>query len=336
MIFQCENCGANVLYSPDKGTMYCSYCSSTDSEKKKLTALEGKGQAVMEDFFCAGCAAPLEVTDVTSACRCAHCGNYNILEERVTGEFLPRLILPFKISKKAAQEKLKETFGKKRFLPDSFLSEGYLDKVEGNYVPFFFYDCDCKYYFKGIGTKIKVWTSGETEFTERSNYQIERKMNIDFSRVPVDASNTMDDKAMDLLEPFDYSALEGFQEKFMSGFLSERYNEQEETYRPRAEDKIKNDAKVMMQQSINGYSSVKKEVEKIDMSINEINYTLLPTWQYEYDYNGKQYLFHLNGQTGKLVGEPPVSMKKAVSFSAATFGLSFLLLAIIRMILEVL
>lgn len=336
MIFQCENCGANVLYSPEKGKMYCPYCASMDSEKKKLTALEEKANKESEEFICAGCAAPLKVTDYTSACRCEHCGNYNILEERVTKEYLPRLILPFKISKKAAQEKLKETFGKKRFLPENFLSDGYLDTIEGNYVPFFFYDCDCYYYFRGIGKKIKVWTSGETEYTETSSYQIEREMNIDFSRVPVDASQTMEDGAMDLLEPFDYCALEGFQEKYMSGFLSERYNEPEETYRPRAKDKMHSDAKVMMQQTISGYSSVKKEEEKINMNVKDIHYSLLPTWKYEYDYQGKKYLFHLNGQTGKLVGEPPVSIKKAVSFSAVTFGLSFLFLTIIRMILEVL
>lgn len=33
MIYKCRNCGANAVYSPEKGTMYCPYCDSQDSEE---------------------------------------------------------------------------------------------------------------------------------------------------------------------------------------------------------------------------------------------------------------------------------------------------------------
>ena len=33
MYFKCKNCGGNVVYSPEKHTMYCPFCESEKSEE---------------------------------------------------------------------------------------------------------------------------------------------------------------------------------------------------------------------------------------------------------------------------------------------------------------
>ena len=43
---------------------------------------------------------------------------------------------------------------------------------------------------------------------------------------------------------------------------------------------------------------------------------LLPVWMVHYDYNNTGYTFAMNGQTGKVVGKPPISKGKV----AAWFG----------------
>ncbi len=70
-------------------------------------------------------------------------------------------------------------------------------------------------------SKIRTWRSGNYEYTETSLYQVERDATIDFEKLPVDASIAMPDEAMDLIEPYDYKALEDFQTKYMSGFFAE-------------------------------------------------------------------------------------------------------------------
>lgn len=325
MIFKCVNCGGNVIYSPEKGCMYCPHCDSEDSAEK----VQGT------DFTCISCGAPLETGEFTSACKCKYCGSYAILEERVGGEFTPHLVLPFKVGKKQAKEKIIEQFKKKRFIPSDFLSEARLEKMEGNYVPFFMYDYDCKYHFEGIGKKVRVWRSGNTEYTETSLFKVERNMDIDFAGIPVDASTAMDDNMMDLIEPYDYKALERFEDKYLSGFLAERYNMSADELSERARGKAKKDAESMMKNTITGYGSVKTEVDQADFDLKGTQYSLLPVWSYQYEYGDKKYEFHLNGQTGKLVGEPPISSKKVAAYSATTFALVFALLNFIRMILEV-
>lgn len=192
MIFKCRNCGANTVWSPEKDSMCCPHCDSIDSEE----AVKGADM-----FQCAACGAPMQPKQYDSATKCEHCGAYTIFEERISGEYQPHLILPFKVGKQKAKDLIKQEFGKKLFLPSSFLKESYLDKMEGDYIPFFLFDFDCHYRFAAKGKKIRRWTTGDTEYTETSIFQIFRDMDVDFSRIPTDASLAMPDGEMDLLEP---------------------------------------------------------------------------------------------------------------------------------------
>lgn len=311
MIFKCRNCGANTVWSPEKNSMCCPHCESIDSEE---TVTNG------DMFHCAACGAPMEPKQYDSANKCEHCGAYTIFEERIGGEYQPHLILPFKVSREKAKELIKQEFGKKLFLPSTFLKTAYLDQMEGDYIPFFLYDFDCHYKFAGKGKRIRRWTSGDTEYTETSVYQIYRAMDLDFSRIPIDASLRMPDGEMDLLEPFDYSALVDFQAKYMSGFLGEVYSVGAETLEPRAKQKARGDAYALIHESIVGYQMVTPEVEDCRLDAKAQNYALLPVWNYRYHFNGKDYFFRLNGQTGKLVGKAPISIGKMIGYAATLFG----------------
>ena len=291
MIFKCQNCGGNVVYSPDKEAMYCPHCEGIESQQK----MEGNSEEV-----CVNCGATLTKGEFTSASKCEYCGNYIIFDEKVEGMYKPNLILPFKIGKEKAKEILKKEFKKKAFTPASFLSDATLDKMEGVYVPFWLYDYLANYSFSGEGTRVRTWRKGNKEYTETSYYHIERELDIDFAKIPVDASNEMDDKIMDLMEPYDYKVLEEFQEKYMSGFLSEVFNE------PSA--KLEQDG---------------------------LYYALFPVWVYTYNYKNEKFPFFINGQTGKVIGKTPMSAQKLAGYAATVFGCTFLIMTFLKMIMGV-
>lgn len=291
--------------------MRCPHCDSLDSEEQVKSS---------EMFQCANCGAPMEPKQYDSASKCEHCGAYTIFEERISGGYEPHLILPFHISKAKAKETIRAEFGKKLFLPSSFLKEAYLDKMEGDYIPFFLFDFDCNYRYAGRGKKVRVWRSGNTEYTETSIYDIYRDMDVDFTKMPVDASTAMPDGEMDLLEPFDYSEMLDFQPKYMSGFLGEMYSESPEVLEPRARTKARSDAERLMHESIHGYNSVTPTMQDLQCNKKLERYALLPVWNYVYQFKGKKYFFRLNGQTGKLVGKAPVSVGKAIGYSMTLFA----------------
>ena len=57
----------------------------------------------------------------------------------------------------------------------------------------------------------------------------------------------------------------------------------------------------------------------VDAEAKTIHYAIYPIWHYEYEYKGKLYEFMVNGQTGKVVGKPPVSIKRALFVLASSF-----------------
>lgn len=327
MIFKCKNCGGNIVYDPERGTMCCPHCESLDSEDKVLST----------EYMttCGNCGAPMEgaISTFTSATKCPNCGTYAVLDERVEGEYLPELILPFKVSKQEAIAFLKDEFKNRIFTPLTFLSKASLNKIEGTYVPFFMYDYDTDTDYYGTGTKVRSWSSGGYRYTETSYYDIRRKMETDFDMVPVDASDYMEDDYMDLLEPYNYKELRGFEDKLMSGFYGEIYNKPEGELEDRAKVKIKGAVETLINQSISGYSSVKQNSMNVGMSKKKAHYALLPVWEYVYSYHGKDYKFHVNGQTGKVVGRTPVATGQVVAYGATVFTMVSIIGLMIRLAL---
>ena len=311
MIFKCKNCGGNTVYSPEKGRMYCAHCESTDSEEKI-----GDSSLVQ----CVNCGAPIQITQYTSACRCEHCGNYLIFNERVEHVFEPKLILPFRIGKEGAAAAMEKEFSRRLFAPADFLSAKSLEKMEGIYVPFWLYDYGADYDFAGEGTRVRTWCSGDTEYTETSYFEVVRRMDVDFDRIPVDASIAMDDSVMDLMEPYDYRALADFAPQYMSGFFGEVYNQKAEELDGRAQAKARQASEELLQRSLTGYTTVRPYRKNLHLTRESFCYVLMPVWQYVYRYKDKSYLYHVNGQTGKVIGVTPVSRGKVLAYGASVFA----------------
>ncbi len=312
MIFQCKNCGGNVIYSPEKKGMYCPFCDSEKSEQRK----DSEGDI----HICPNCGGEVPVEEFTSASQCPYCDNYIIFNERVEGEFLPDYIIPFSHGKKAVKELMRKQFAKRTFAPTDFLSEVQLDTMEGEYVPFWLHDYDVNYTYRGEGRKIRVWTTGDVQYTETSIYDICRDVNVGFEKVPADASIKMPDDVMDLMEPYDYGQLEPFKPEYMSGFHGERYNYAAEEMQVRSRQKMEEDTVSLVRQSVSGYNSVSDREKSLRVNSLKANYGLLPVWKYNYQYKNKDYPFYINGQTAKIVGRVPVSKAKVWAYGTTLFG----------------
>ena len=140
-----------------------------------------------------------------------------------------------------------------------------------------------------------------------------------YDRVPADGSKRFDDSIMDSIEPFDYSELKEFDYSYLSGFLSEKYDVSTEEAFSRAESRIQNTSKQKLQSTILGYTSV--NVNDFFSNLNNVSneYVLLPVWLLNTKYKDKLYTFAMNGQTGKFIGNIPVSPKKLIIKSLIIF-----------------
>lgn len=325
MIFKCKNCGGNVVYSPEKGDMYCPFC---DSEKSEERTDESLGELTI----CPNCGGEVAVKEHTAATQCPSCDCYLIFNERVEGKYAPKTIIPFRLGKETCKKSLRDKFHKFRFAPTDFLSEARMNSMQGVYVPFWFYDYDAHWDFQAEGTKIREWTSGDTAYKETSVYDIRRDMDIRFRKIPVDASEEMPDDVMDLVEPFDYAQMVDFMPEYMSGFSAEKYNMASDAVEERAHKKMNDDAKALLDSSYSGYASVNVMRQNLQLRDSSADYGLLPVWKYIYRYNEKDYPFYVNGQTGKIVGNPPISKKKVWVYTGTLWACMTAVLALIQLI----
>src|SRR5690606_31706922 len=182
---------------------------------------------------------------------------------------------------------------------------------------------------RALCTKVRVYESGDYIYTETRYYDVFRDINLDYVKVPVDASKKMNDELMDKLEPYDYSRLKEFKMPYLAGFLAEKYDYSDEELAGRAEAKVAPYIESYLSSTFAGYNSVSYQMKSIDMKKIKSQYVLLPVWMFSYDYKGKQYIFAMNGQTGKIVGKPPLSTKKIAGWFAGIAGGTFFILTVI-------
>ena len=130
---------------------------------------------------------------------------------------------------------------------------------------------------------------------------------------------------MDSIEPFDYAELKSFSTAFLPGFLADKYDVTVEQSRDRADERCKHTLSVALQDSVTGYETCVPLNEDLGLERGKVHYALMPVWMLNTKWNGKDYLFAMNGQTGRLVGDLPMSWGKFwATFAAIAVPLSIL------------
>lgn len=329
MIFKCRNCFGNVVYSPEKKKMYCPYCDSEESHEMK--------PATNADMsVCPDCGGVIPVAEHTAATQCPYCNNYLIFEQRVEGDYLPKMLIPFQMGKESCKKLIRDKFKKKVFAPTDFLSEVRLNTMQGTYVPYWFYDYDVNADYQAEGTKVRSWSSGDMRYTETSYYDVRRNIDVNFRDIPVDASVDMPDDVMDLMQPYNYKEMVDFYPKYLSGFYAEKYNMTGNEVESRARKQMSEDASALAKSQVAGYSSVRQVNNNITVNRAEQKYGFLPVWKYMYTYKDKEYPFYVNGQTGKIVGIVPTSKSKVLAYAGTLWACLFIILMCVSMWLSVL
>ena len=238
-----------------------------------------------------------------------------------SGILKPDFVLPFKLSKEDAIKALKKHYLKKPLLPSTFSKANHLQEIKGVYVPFWMYDGEVSGSAQFHATTVHKYTSGDYEVAETSHYDVRRAGSIDFEKIPVDASSKMPDDYMDSIEPYDYADLKPFSTAYLPGFLADKYDVSIEDSRERADKRCTGSLIAALQNTVTGYTSCNETSRDIRLKRGRVHYALLPVWLLSTKWEGKDFLFAMNGQTGKLVGNLPVSTKRVVGLFAAIAAL---------------
>jgi DNA-directed RNA polymerase subunit RPC12/RpoP len=329
--YKCPSCGGGMVFDSATGMLSCHSCGRKDNIEEILDPL--MRQTFTEDeakeYHCRSCGAVLITEAETTATVCSFCGSSVVLGDRLTGKLAPAKVIPFSISKDEAMRAFRKWCRNGRLTPSGFMTADRVKSMTGMYVPFWLYDLHNKVEVHAHGTRVRTYTKGDYQYTETQHFELYRDLVLNYVKVPLDASDKMNDELMDKLEPFPYDQLKSFKTPYLAGYIAEKYNYDDRDLLPRAKEKISSFIEESIRSSTSGYTTVTYTSKQIDTKPVRADYVLLPVWVIHYDYNKLQHTFAMNGQTGKVVGKPPISKAKVAGWFAGIFATSFIALKLI-------
>lgn len=285
-------------------------------------------------YSCPSCGAELICDQSTAATACPYCGNPAIVPGQFSGALRPDYILPFRLSKDDAVQALRAHYKGKPFLPRSFTSVNHIEQIQGVYVPFWLFDGGAEGAASYRASNTNVFETGDYEITETRHYHVVRAGSLAFEKIPVDASSKMPDDHMDSIEPFDYAQLRPFSTAYLPGYLADKYDVTIDDSRDRADTRCRETLAQALRDTVTGYGACVTEREDIALRRGKVHYALLPVWMLSTKWRGQDFLFAMNGQTGKLVGDLPTDRGRFWGmFAAIAAPLTVALTAILQFLL---
>ena len=346
--YQCPACTGPLRFAGDTGQLTCDFCDNTYDVSTIETLYADKDQAAetaalkwdtdkvgnewsdtetagLRAYSCPSCAAEIICDDTTAATSCIYCGNPTVVPGQLGGTLKPDYVIPFKYEKDTAKKRLLEYYKGKKFLPKDFSDGNHIEEIKGVYAPFWLFDGEADAKVRYRATRVHSHRSGDYRITTTEHFRVMREGNVTFRKVPVDGSTKMPDAHMDAIEPYDYSGIKEFSTAYLPGFMADKYDLDAAACAPRVDERLRNSASQALASTVKGYTSVTPEHTNIQLQHGEVKYALLPVWMLHTKWNGRDFLFAMNGQSGKMIGDLPVDKKK---YFAWLFGISLPLMAI--------
>ena len=360
--YQCPSCMGPLRFDGNSGKLQCDYCGSnytiTEIEKLYQAKLEEAEQAAvaameaeadeaedstvsaedgiwdaqkegMKIYVCPSCGAQMICDATTAATSCPYCCNPSVVPGQFHGMLRPDYIMPFKLSKEEAIASLKNYYRGKKLLPKRFSETNHLEEIKGMYVPFWLFDGKAVTDASYRATRVMSATHGNEMITTTEYYDVRRAGTVQFTRIPADGSKKMPDDLMDSIEPFDYSELKPFSTAYMPGFLADIYDVDDRESFERAQKRGSGTALEIMDSSVSGYSSVTPTNRQVHVLREKTVYALLPVWMLSTRWKGQTFIFAMNGQSGKFVGDLPISTGRYFAWLAGIAAPLAALLAIL-------
>ncbi len=341
--YKCLNCGSDIVFNPETQNWLCDTCGSEftkesldasiynkdDKESKEVDEnIVPEGFEDFSSYNCQNCGGEIVAEDSVVATFCPYCKSPSIIKSKLKGVFNPEVLIPFMITEEQSKKIYKNFISKKLYSPKAFKSKKTIDEIKGIYAPFWLFDIGISGGIVGRATKVKTWSDGDYEYTKTDYYSIERGGSNTYSKIPVDSSIKMDDDLMLNIEPYNYNDLRDFSMDYMSGFFAERYDVSSEESKKIAEERSASYFETRLCETVHGYTTFKVDSRKFNYEDKKCFNAMMPVYYILNYHRGGKYDFMINGQTGKIYGNPPIHPGKVAGFFSFVFVIALIVIVL--------
>lgn len=287
LVIHCENCGGDQSYDIVKQKYCCAHCGAeADIAKKKAEYQNWKSlrqKKVMQDinhvksFSCPSCGAQTMVSSEEATAECPFCQS-TMIDTKFAGNDLPEVILPFKLTKEEAENKLKAWLTENKNNPVAQTIEKNIQHFTGCYLPYHI---------------VRGAYNSELHINLHNGSTNGYPFRAYLSHTAVNASKDLSNLFLDGIEPFDFNDAQEFNFRYLIHQNAKIQNVNNETLRKRIDEETQAEL----------FESLSKKVHTKEMSINlnddgeESIPALMPVYLVKCK-NGVAAA--VNGQTGKI------------------------------------
>lgn len=336
-MISCPSCGGNLKFDIPSQSLACEHChgqfdpyafdsKTSDAEEEK--SYESNYEVTV--FTCPQCGGEIMSTDNTAAGFCSFCGASTILYSRISHEQRPNFIIPFKKTKEDCKNAYAQKMRHAIFAPKELKDPKYIDGFRGIYMPYWAFYLTQKGDF--MIPAHKEYRSGNYLITD--HYNLQGHVDAYCKGLSYDASSSFSDNISEQLAPYDVKGMKAFTPAYLSGFYADTADVDSSVYQPDAEAMISEQTAAAVKKvpafrsydmdispSYYGRGTFSPKVEAVDRA-------MFPVWFMSYRNKDRVAYVTVNGQTGKVVADLPVSPKKYVMGSLLLAIPIFLILAL--------
>lgn len=337
-MIHCPTCGSGLRFDIASQKTVCDHCRNAFEPGKLPDSVYDDAETAQTfdsfEYICPDCGAQIMTTDPNDAVGfCLYCGGASTIHDKIRKEWKPDKIIPFKITKEQCKEIYVNEVKKNIFVSKKYRDPNLIEGFRGIYMPYVSY----RTLVRG-NSRLKLRTPersvGNYDYT--TDYYT-TDLNIDYTVDDTsihEASLAFDDHLSEQLEPYDARGARKFSPGYLCGFYAETGSDDTFAYASAAQQKVKDsvyaalkaDLVIRGELSDKGYEFDKAADDFMPMQLEEDDRRLYPVWFMSYRRGKKITYATVNGQTGRLAADLPLSPLRIL---AAVFGIAtaiFLLL----------
>ena len=326
-MIQCPNCGGVLKFDIQSQQMKCSSCAALfDPYAFEMRGAEESTEYDVTIFRCPQCGGEITSTDETAAGFCSYCGSPNVLESRISKEKRPQYIIPFKKTKKECIGAFEKFTKKAIFAPKSYREAGRADSFRGIYMPYWVYDMSQT----GQITVATSESHRSGDYIITDHYKMSGNLDNFYNGVSYDASSSFADDISSDIAPYSVREITNFSPSFLSGFYADTADVPVNVYVKTADDLAKectyNYLRSNSPMARKKFDDNKEKVKnRIHTVINGTHSAMFPVWFMSYRNRNRVAYATINGQTGKVKADVPMSVPKYFVCAALVSALLFAL-----------
>lgn len=338
----CSACGCPV----EPNDKFCPACGTPHEVKGAAEKKAEATRTIKKYFHCETCGANVSIDPQELSYVCPFCDSTYVVEysPEVSGRQLPEFVIPFRVTPEMAMEKFRAWIkGNDWYRPGDLHMAKIEDKLRGVYLPFWSFSMLAESRWNAsIG---EYWYKTESYTTMENGKMVTKTRRVQktewwplsgrhhkyYSGYMISASKGLTQADADRIKPFSLLAAKRYEPYFLAGWAAEEYQMEIVEAQKICYEEFYRREQTNIRQFLPGDTS-RSMVVKTEFSYENSDLYLLPIYLLTYRYNDKIYRFLVNGQTGLINGDKPVSWRRIWAAVGGGVGLLILFILIILLI----